>query len=80
MANLPVSRNYCAKCCSTWNIKAAVSTAELEIKGDLAKKKIDTSKAEGGKQVRQHHASGGRCAERNSPMRLINVHFASRVE
>ena len=35
--------NYCAKpkCLSTGYIKAAVSTAEQEIKGDLARKKIE---------------------------------------
>ena len=41
MAHIPVSRNYCAKCFSTRNIKAAVSTAELEIKRDVARKKFE---------------------------------------
>ena len=32
---------YCARCLCTRHIKAAVSAAEREIKGDIARKKID---------------------------------------
>ena len=32
---------YCARCLCTGHIKAAVSAAEREIKGDIARKKID---------------------------------------
>ena len=32
---------YCARCLCTRHIKAAVSAAEWEIKGDIARKKID---------------------------------------
>ncbi len=32
---------YCARCLCTRHIKAVVSAAEREIKGDIARKKID---------------------------------------
>ena len=40
--------SYCARCLSTSHITTAVSTAEREIKGDIARKKIDIVRSKGG--------------------------------